>query len=85
MAVKIRLRKQGKTNRPCFRIVVADTRSPRDGGYVEMLGWYNPQEKENNMELNGERLKYWLGTGAQISPQVTLLAKKLCPEALVRN
>lgn len=75
MAVKIRLRLQGKRNRPFYRIVVADTRVPRDGKYLEMLGWYNPFEDENKTSLNAERFDYWLSVGAMISPKVKSIAK----------
>ncbi len=76
MAVKIRLRQQGKTNRAFYRIVVADSRYPRDGKYLEMLGWYDPFQKEVKAEINSERLTYWLGVGAQMTDKVASLAKK---------
>ena len=84
MAVKIRLRKQGRTNRPFFRIVVTDIRSPRDGKYVEALGWYNPFETELDklVSINSERVAYWLGLGAQISDCVESLLSKVAPQVV---
>lgn len=73
MALKIRLTRMGAKKRPFYRIVVADVRSPRDGRYLERLGTYNPMlEKtdENRVVLNEERIKYWLGTGAQPTDRV---------------
>jgi small subunit ribosomal protein S16 len=82
MALVIRLRQQGRTNRQTFRVVVADEKSPRDGKYIEMLGWYNPFQEENNIKIDGERLNYWLGKGARISENVELLAKKAAPQVI---
>ncbi len=78
MALKIRLRRQGRTNRPFYRLVVADTRSPRDGRHVENLGWYNPVEEDDSkvMELNEERVAHWLSVGATPSEKAcSILAK----------
>lgn len=82
MAVKIRLRQQGRTNRQTYRVVVADERSPRDGKYIEMLGWYNPYAQENSFSVNAERISYWLSQGAQITPQVAAIAAKAVPEVM---
>ncbi len=82
MAVKIRMSVQGKRNRAFYRIVVADNRTPRDGKYIESLGWYNPFEEDNKAQINAERLKYWLSVGGQMSPKVTSLVKQFSPEAL---
>ena len=62
MGLKIRLRQQGRNNRPFYRLVVADCRSPRDGKYVEALGWYNPfeQELDKSVSIKPERIQYWL-------------------------
>lgn len=81
MALKIRLRKQGRTNRPFFRIVVTDVRSPRDGKYVEALGWYNPFETELDklISVDSERVAYWLGLGAQLSDCTESLISKVAP------
>ncbi len=73
MALKIRLTRMGAKKRPFYRIVVADVRSPRDGRYLERLGTYNPmlaKDDENRVTLNEERIKYWLGTGAQATDRV---------------
>ncbi|MDT8389317.1 MAG: 30S ribosomal protein S16 [Lentisphaeria bacterium] len=68
MAVKIRLRRVGKRNAPAHRIVVADSRSPRDGRFIEILGQYDPRNKTETIDL--ERAEYWLGEGAQASETV---------------
>ena len=80
MALKIRLRQQGRLNRHMFRIVVADIRSPRDGKYIENLGWYNPIDPNNTVVVNEERATYWLGQGAQISDCVKHLLAKAAPK-----
>ncbi len=81
MALKIRLRKQGRNNRPFFRLVLADARSPRDGKYVEALGWYNPFESEldKGVSFNKERISHWLSIGAELSESVQNLIKKVEP------
>lgn len=73
--VKIRLRRMGKKKHPVYRIVVADSRMPRDGRYIESLGLYNPTADPSVIELDGERALYWLGRGAQPSRQVQNLMK----------
>lgn len=82
MALKIRLRQQGRNNRPFFRVVVADVRSPRDGKYVEALGWYNPFEdqEEKGLFFNEERMQHWIAQGAQISENVESLLKRKAPQ-----
>lgn len=82
MALKIRMRQQGRTNRQTFRLVVVDGRSKRDGKYLEMLGWYIPFQAENNFSVNAERVAYWLGKGAQISDQVRFLVEKAAPDVM---
>ena len=67
MAVRIRLKRLGRKKRPVYRIVVADSSSPRDGKVIENLGQYGPLEEPPVMELNEERTKYWLSVGAQPS------------------
>lgn len=81
MALKIRLRQQGRANRPFYRVVVADSRSPRDGKYVESIGWYNPFEadQDKNLSLSAERVQHWLGLGAQLTESVEALIKKVAP------
>jgi small subunit ribosomal protein S16 len=78
MAVRIRLKRIGTKNRPVFRIVVADGRSPRDGRFIEELGTYNPQQKGNdNVTLDLERAQYWLGKGAQPTETAASLIKRV--------
>lgn len=84
MALKVRLRKQGRTNRQTFRLVVTDIRNPRDGKYLETLGSYNPFQKENNFKINTERLNYWLGLGAEISENAQKLIATTAPD-LIKN
>ena len=76
MAVKIRLKRIGAKNKPAFRIVVADGRSPRDGKCIEELGTYLPLQKQNNFSLDLERANYWLSKGAQPSETVASFIKK---------
>ncbi|SRR5690554_1987506 len=73
MAVAIRLSRGGNKKRPYYRIVVSDTRSPRDGKYLEQIGTYNPllaKDDENRVKLNEDRARYWLGVGAQATDRV---------------
>ncbi|RME50361.1 MAG: 30S ribosomal protein S16 [Caldilineae bacterium] len=65
--VKIRLRRTGSKKRASFRIVVAPSRAPRDGRFIETLGHYNPRHDPPTVVVNEERLFHWLGTGAQLS------------------
>lgn len=82
MALIIRLRQQGRTNRQTYRVVVADERSPRDGKYVEMLGWYDPNQTDNNLQIDSDRLNYWIAQGAQVSEKVEQLANKAAPKVV---
>ena len=73
MAVAIRLSRGGAKKRPYYRIVVSDTRSPRDGKYLEQIGTYNPllaKDDENRVKLIEDRVRYWLGVGAQPTDRV---------------
>jgi small subunit ribosomal protein S16 len=81
MAVKIRMKRVGAKNTPVFRIVVADGRSPRDGKFIEELGTYQPLKKGDNVTLDLERAKYWLGKGAQPSDTVASFIKKADKQA----
>lgn len=76
MSVKIRMRRMGANNDMSFRIVATDTRSPRDGRYLEMLGWYDPDETGKNFELKRDRIEYWKSKGAKVSLTVQSLMKK---------
>lgn len=74
MAMKIRLARGGSKKRPFYRVVAADSRMARDGRYVEKLGTYNPllaKDDENRVQLNMERVNYWLGEGAQPTDRVS--------------
>lgn len=82
MALKIRLRQQGRKNAQTYRVVVADAKVRRDGRYVEKLGWYLPALAENNCSLDGERVRYWVELGAQMSEQVEALMARVAPEVL---
>ena len=80
MALKIRLSRGGSKKRPFYRIVVAEAASPRDGRYVERLGHYNPMTAKDNdqrLVVNGERVSYWLGLGAQPTERVQKLLASL--------
>jgi small subunit ribosomal protein S16 len=78
MAVKIRMKKFGRLHRPFFRVCVTDARTPRDGRVLEEVGYYDPMvpETDARTSLNGERIAYWLGVGAQPSDKVAVLIKK---------
>jgi small subunit ribosomal protein S16 len=75
VAVKIRLKRMGKIRAPYYRIVVADSRTKRDGRAIEEIGKYHPTHEPSIIEVNSERAQYWLGVGAQPSPQVLALLK----------
>jgi small subunit ribosomal protein S16 len=76
MAVRIRLRRMGKTKRPYYRVVVADQRSPRDGRFIENIGRYHPLEDPSLIEIDEERALHWLRVGAQPSNTVKVLMTK---------
>jgi small subunit ribosomal protein S16 len=75
VAVKIRLKRLGKLRTPHYRIVVADSRTHRDGRVIEEIGRYIPTENPSFIEVNSERAQYWLGVGAQPTEQVAVLLK----------
>ena len=70
MAVKIRLTRKGKKKQPTYRVVVADSRSPRDGRYIEQIGRYDPRQEPSLVEIDTDRAKYWIDNGAQPSDAV---------------
>ena len=76
MSVKIRLKRMGMKKKPFYRVVVADIHSPRDGRFIEEIGYYNPMTAPAEVNVNGERAKYWLGVGAQPTDTVRALLKK---------
>src|SRR5438445_13815068 len=73
--VKIRLKRMGATKRPFYRVVVADSRSPRDGRFIENIGKYHPMDDPSLIEIDGDRALYWLSQGAQPTGQVQNLLK----------
>jgi small subunit ribosomal protein S16 len=75
VAVKIRLKRLGKVHAPYYRIVVADSRTKRDGRVIEEIGLYHPTQDPSVIEVNSERAQYWLGVGAQPTEQVAALLK----------
>ena len=77
MAVRIRLARHGAKKKPFYRIVVADSESPRDGKYLENVGTYNPLLDPAQVNLNSERIQYWLDKGARPSDTVRSLLKKV--------
>ncbi len=88
MAVKIRLTRMGTTKRPFYRIIACDSRCPRDGKNIEILGTYDPmnisipknssqKEDKGIVNVKTDRLKYWLGVGAQTSPTIKKILKRL--------
>ncbi len=81
MAVRLRMVRRGRKKRPFYSVVAADTAKTRAGSYIEKLGTFDPLQEENNLNLNEERVKYWLGVGAQPSETVASLIKKAGIEA----
>jgi small subunit ribosomal protein S16 len=76
MSVKIRLKRMGAKKAPFYRVVVADSRSPRDGKFIEELGYYNPITEPTEIKIDAEKAKKWLDNGAQPSDTVRSLLKK---------
>ena len=76
MAVKLRLRRMGSKQRPFYRIVASDSRSPRDGRFIEIIGTYNPILKENNVTIDEEKVVKWINYGAQPTDTVKSLLSK---------
>ena len=76
MAVKIRLKRMGAKKKPFYRIVVADSRAPRDGKFIEEIGYFNPISEPVQLKIESEKAKKWLSNGAQPSDTVKDLFKK---------
>lgn len=74
--VKIRLKRMGAHKKPFYRVVVADARSPRDGKFIEEIGYYNPMTEPKEIKINEEKAKQWLNSGAQPTETVKTLFKK---------
>ena len=75
MAVRIRLARVGSKKNPIYRVVVADSRSPRDGRFIEIVGRYNPQTQPSTIDLDAEKIKDWVSKGAQPTDSVRRLMK----------
>jgi len=76
MAVKIRLRRVGRKKAPMYRIVIADSKSPRDGKFIEIVGQYQPRTGDQAINLKNDRVNYWLDNGAQPTDTVRSLLRK---------
>jgi len=76
MAVKIRLRRMGAKKNPFYRVVVADSRFPRDGRFIEEIGYYDPTKNPAEVKIDGEKAKKWIGNGAQPTDTVKAILKK---------
>ena len=76
MSVKIRLRRMGAKKAPFYRIVVADSRFPRDGRFIEEIGYYNPLDEPSTVKVDAEKVKTWIANGAQPTDTVKVLFKK---------
>lgn len=76
MAVRIRLRRTGRKKAPTYRIVVADSKSPRDGRFIEVIGTYAPRQSDKAVALNADRANYWLDVGALPSDTVRSLLRR---------
>ena len=76
MAVKMRLRRMGMKKAPFYRVIVADSRSPRDGRFIEEIGYYNPLTNPVDIKIDAEKATKWLGNGAQPTETVRTLLKK---------
>ncbi|NMB41592.1 MAG: 30S ribosomal protein S16 [Firmicutes bacterium] len=76
MAVRIRLKRMGAKKKPFFRIVVADSRAPRDGRFIEEIGYYNPTTSPTTIKIDAERAREWISKGAQPSDTVKTLLNK---------
>lgn len=74
--VKIRLKRMGTKKKPFYRVVVADSRAPRDGKFIEELGYYDPMVEPNNIKIDSEKAQKWLGDGAQPTDRVKALFKR---------
>lgn len=82
MAVVIRMKRQGAKKRPFYRVVVADSRSPRDGRYIEQLGYYDPLTNPATFKVDAEKFASWIRKGALPSESVGVMMSKHAPEAM---
>jgi small subunit ribosomal protein S16 len=74
--VKIRLMRMGMKGAPTYRVVVADARAPRDGRFIEIIGWYNPRTEPSTIKIDAERARHWLSVGAQPTESTRVLMKR---------
>jgi len=82
MAVKIRMRQQGRTNHKTYRLVACDIHVKRDGKYLDNLGWYDPHRKEANAKLDEERILHWLNLGAEMTEDAKNLIARTAPHVI---
>ena len=75
MALTLRLQRHGSTHRPFYHLVAADSRSPRDGRFIEKLGYYDPNQEPSVIEMKEDRVQYWYQNGAQLTDTVKKLVK----------
>lgn len=85
MSVRLRLQRHGAKKNPFYRLVAADQRAPRDGRYREQLGTYNPMHEPNVVDIDMERVNYWLGVGAQPTERVKALIRSFESGAFISN
>lgn len=85
MALKIRLRQQGRRNHVVYRLVLTDSRSPRDGKYLELLGSYDPHNAVSGLNLKPERISHWIDNGAIMTEKAASLVKKAAPDMLAEK
>ena len=85
MAVKLRLKRMGSKQKPFYRIVAADSRSPRDGRFIETVGTYNPLLKDNNITVDEEKVAKWVSNGAQPTDTVKNLLSKVGVWSKIKN
>ncbi len=76
MAVKIRLTRMGAKKKPFYRLVAADSEAPRDGRFLEILGYYDPMKEPAQVKIDEQKVNYWLGKGAMVSDSAKALLKK---------
>ena len=86
MSVKLRLKRIGKRHRPCYRVCVMDQRTPRDGRYIESIGFYDPliEDDMKKVRIDKERAEYWLSVGAQPSETVASFLRKAHVQGLIK-
>ena len=85
MAVKLRLKRMGSKQKPFYRVIAADSRSPRDGRFIETVGTYDPCKKDNNINIDEEKALKWLGNGAQPTDTVKSLLSQAGVWAKYKN